>query len=405
MNQQTVSYPQGLEDAFHTFNRLSSQLAESYQILEARVAGLNTELMAARDDRFKELTEKERLANRLESLLNALPAGVVVLDAQGQVQEHNVTAGDLLGKPLLNVSWSDVIQRAFAPRSDDGHEVSLADGRRVSLSTCPLGTEPGQIILLTDVTEMRHLQDRLNQQHRLAAMGETAASLAHQIRTPLSTALLYASNLKRQHLPDEDRVVFGEKIFSRLRHLERLVNNMLLYARGNTVGEETFTLADLLADMEKTIEGQLHITATHFTHHDETAGWSLHGNRQMLLSALVNLAVNAMQAMGSEGKLHFSTRVLDEQRIEIQVSDTGPGMPKAIHQQIFEPFYTTHKEGTGLGLAVVAAVVSAHQGEVRVDSKQGEGCTFTINLPAKKNTDVILEQTQHGNERRVACKQ
>ena len=125
--------------------------------------------------RLKELTEKERLANRLELLLKVLPGGVVVLDGQGLIQEHNPTALDMLGEPLLEQSWSEVIQRAFMPRPDDGHDISLVDGRRVNISTCPLGEEPGQILLITDVSEMRQLQDRLSQQQRLAAMGETAA--------------------------------------------------------------------------------------------------------------------------------------------------------------------------------------------------------------------------------------
>jgi len=116
--------------------------------------------------------------------------------SQQLTQECNPAAVDLLGEPLRHRAWSEIIARAFAPRSDDGHEISLADGRRVNLSTCPLGDEPGQIILITDVTEMRRLQDRLHHQQRLAAMGETAASLAHQIRTPLGPPAH-----RRAHLP------------------------------------------------------------------------------------------------------------------------------------------------------------------------------------------------------------
>jgi len=182
-----------LKDAFAIFNELSSQLTESYQQLETRVADLNEELQATRDERIRELTEKERLAGRLSLLLDVLPGGVVVLDGEGVIRENNPAAEALLGEPLLSIAWSEVISRAFAPRCDDGHEVSLVDGRRVNISTCPLGAEPGQILLITDVTEMRMLQDRLSQQQRLASMGETAASLAHQIRTPLSSAMLYAS--------------------------------------------------------------------------------------------------------------------------------------------------------------------------------------------------------------------
>ena len=385
MQQLTQLDPSNLEEAFNTFNQLSSQLTESYRVLESRVAGLNEELAAARDERIQELTEKERLANRLELLLKVLPGGVVVLDGQGHIQEHNPTALDMLGEPLLEQSWSEVIQRAFMPRPDDGHDISLVDGRRVNISTCPLGEEPGQILLITDVSEMRQLQDRLSQQQRLAAMGETAASLAHQIRTPLSSALLYASNLKRRHMQDDARIQVGEKIFSRLRHLEQLVNNMLMYARGGTVGEEYFTATDLMHDMRQSLEAQLQSSRTQLEINDETCETRLHGNRQMLLSGLINLTVNAIQAMGSGGVLQCNAAPINAQTIELRIIDNGPGIATELQQQIFSPFYTTRKEGTGLGLAVVQAIIQAHKGSVRLESEPGQGSTFILELPVAVN--------------------
>ncbi len=370
---------QGLEDAFRLFNQLSQQLTDSYQQLEGRVAELSTELAAARDARMRELTEKERLAARLEGLLQALPGGVVVLDGAGIVQECNPAAVDLLGEPLRHRAWSEIIARAFAPRSDDGHEISLADGRRVNLSTCPLGDEPGQIILITDVTEMRRLQDRLHHQQRLAAMGETAASLAHQIRTPLASALLYASNLKRQHMTDADRLRIGERIFQRLRHLEQLVNNMLLYARSGETGHERFTAADLFAELQPMLDAQLQGAEIEFTIENETDR-PLVGNHQMLLSALLNLCMNAIQAMGHGGRLTLRASA-ETDGICLQVRDNGPGIPVEQQKSIFDPFFTTRQAGTGLGLAVVAAVVRNHAGRIELDSAPGQGCTFSLHLP------------------------
>ena len=156
---ENVPFPmqaQELQDAFGAFNQLSAQLSESYQQLEVRVAGLTSALETEQDERIKELTEKERVASRLASLLHALPGGVVVIDGVGNVQEHNPAAELLLGQPLLGLPWSEIINRAFCPRSDDGHDISLVDGRKVNISTCPLGTEPGQILLITEVTEIRH---------------------------------------------------------------------------------------------------------------------------------------------------------------------------------------------------------------------------------------------------------
>src|SRR5690606_3521680 len=113
------------------FNRMSSQLGDSYNLLEARVAELKGELALVSAQRMEELAEKERLANRLQSLLDLLPGGVVVLDAQGVVREANPVARGLLGRPVVGMLWRQVIARDFAPRNDDGHEVSLKDGRRL----------------------------------------------------------------------------------------------------------------------------------------------------------------------------------------------------------------------------------------------------------------------------------
>lgn len=389
----TASFPmqaQELQDAFGAFNQLSAQLTESYQQLEVRVAGLTTALETEQDERIKELTEKERVASRLASLLHALPGGVVVIDAEGKVQEHNPAAELLLGQPLLGLPWSDIIQRSFAPRSDDGHDISLVDGRKVNISTCPLGSEPGQILLITDVTEIRYLQDRMGQQQRLAAMGKMAASLAHQIRTPLSSALLYVSNLKRQVLSDEDRFVLTDKMTSRLRHLEQLIEDMLMYSREGKVGEEYFTSQNLIDELYQGLEPQLELTKTRFTSVNTKRDLVIHGNRQMLLSALTNLAMNAMQAMKESGKTETGQIEVEITKVNnnvcIALKDNGPGIPAELQEQIFDPFYTTRTQGTGLGLAVVKAVAKAHGGDVELKSGANEGCTFKVTLPLEGNT-------------------
>lgn len=126
---------QGLEQAFALFDQVSSQLSQSYNMLEARVSELKGELAVVSAQRMAELDEKERLANRLQNLLDLLPGGVIVIDAEGFVREANPAACELLGEPLVGVLWRQVIARSFAPREDDGHEVSLRDGRRLSIAT------------------------------------------------------------------------------------------------------------------------------------------------------------------------------------------------------------------------------------------------------------------------------
>ncbi len=382
MTPDAQTSKQALENAFQTFNQLSDQLAESYHALEQQVSHLNEELTQSRDERLKELTEKERLANRLTTLLQALPGGVIVLGSDGRIQEFNPAAVDLLGTPLQDQLWTDVIKRAFAPRTDDGHEVSLADGRRVNISTCPLLNEPGQIILITDVTEMRDMQDNLNQKQRLVEMGEMAASLAHQIRTPLASAMLYNSNLKRAGVSRTDQERYVSKIKDRLAHLEHIVNDMLLYARSNSTGvEEVFHMNQLFTELELYLDSQLLNTQIEFGWQDQTNGVDVSANKQMLLSALSNLCVNAIQIMQGQGQVNVTARMSGDNNIEILVCDNGPGIEEEKLNNIFDPFYTTRNDGTGLGLAVVKAIIHAHKGEVLVDSQQGVGTTFIVQIP------------------------
>lgn len=193
---QSPSAAQTLEIAFKAFNDLSGELNQRWQALDDQVRHLTVELEAANAQRLKELADKERIARRLQKLLQLLPGGVVVLNEKGKVAECNAAAEELLGSPLENQSWLSIIRERFAPRKDDGHEISLVNGKRVSLLSRSLDEEPGQIILITDQTQTRRLQQSLSRHQRLMEMGKMVSSLAHQIRTPLSAAMLYAGHLR-----------------------------------------------------------------------------------------------------------------------------------------------------------------------------------------------------------------
>src|SRR5690554_4298583 len=169
--------------------------------------------------------------SRIRSLVQAMPNGVVLLDARGYVREANQEAIRLLGDTLEGERWRDVIESAFRPQADDGHEVSLRSGRRVRLDISSLKPEPGQLIVITDLSETRALLERISHLQRLTAMGRMVASLAHQIRTPLSAALLYAENLGRDDLNVTQQQKFASKVTDRLKDLEQQVNDMLLYAK------------------------------------------------------------------------------------------------------------------------------------------------------------------------------
>ncbi|HFE37063.1 MAG TPA: PAS domain-containing protein, partial [Gammaproteobacteria bacterium] len=339
--------------------------------------------------RQQQLAEKERYARRLSHLLSALPAGIIVLDMRGCIEESNPAATELLDEPLEGELWRDIIQRAFEPGSQAGQEARLKDGRTVSISTCPRGDEPGQIILLMDVSETRLLQQALSRHQRLSAMGEMSAKLAHQIRTPLASALLYTSNMSKTKLKVSERNKFISKTLSRLQHLENVVEDMLSFSRVGELGHEIMALSDLLQELDQAMETHLEAAGCRLTIETFDSNIQLNANRDALLGVLQNLMGNAIQACGSTGEFVLSVKTVTQTRgiasIDISLSDNGPGIPQDILPEIFEPFFTTRANGTGLGLAVAKAVVENHAGSIWVESSDSNGTRFIIRLPIVKN--------------------
>jgi len=370
----------GLEQAFALFNQVSTQLTESYGMLEARVSELKGELEVVSAQRMAELGEKERLANRLQNLLDLLPGGVIVIDAQGYVCEANPAACELLGEPLIGQLWRQVIARSFAPRKDDGHEVSLRDGRRLSIATRSLDAEPGQLVLLTDLTETRRLQDQLARHERLSSLGRMVASLAHQIRTPLSAAMLYAGHLAdgERDLPFETRQRFAGSLKERLLELEHQVRDMLVFARGELPLGDRLTPKALFQALQHA--AQAHVQGHAVRWQCDTHLGELLCNRDTLVGALLNLIDNALQASTEPARLkvHLYRR---QQNLHLCISDAGTGIDAELLARLGEPFLTTKATGTGLGLAVVQAVVRAHQGSLSLRSRPGRGTCAQVVLP------------------------
>ena len=276
----------------------------------------------------------------------------------------------------------------------------MQDGRRVNISTNSLVSEPGQILLIKDVTENRALQENLNRYQRLSAMGEMAASLAHQIRTPLSSALLYTSHLKRPEIPTSERMRCVEKIQLRMRHLESLIKDMLMFARGGCAGEEQIPLSGLLQELEQMASG-MNGSYVEIQFVDQAPQAQLRGNREVLLSGLQNLITNAIQSMEQAQQENKKITVLAtkawDDAVDIKVIDNGPGIPEAIQERLLEPFFTTRAQGTGLGLPVVDAIARAHNGCLWFETHSGEGSTFALHLPMTTN-EKSVNQSRDRNE-------
>lgn len=366
--------------------RAGRALEQTHEAMAGQIARLTAELEAARLARREEHAERGRLLGRLASLLDTLPGGVVIVDRQGRITEYNPQAARLLGEPLEGENWAAVEARGYYPE-DDTLEIH---GRRLSLDASQLGDSGETIILLSDITRQHTLQDEASRRQRLVALGEMAARLAHQIRTPLSSSLLYMSLLEAD-LPRERRQIICADVREQLHHMEGLISSMLGFVKGGgkvtgPVGVEA-AIADALSACTADIESRYALIDI------ESCGPQpqLEGCHDDLVAALSNLITNALDASGQKPRISIHTRIRNNRLAVIQIADRGRGIPGDVLERIFDPFFTTRASGCGLGLAVVASTVAQHGGTIRAANRPGGGAEFTILLPIKPLTDLDRE--------------
>ncbi len=393
MSHSSTQHALELTQAFDQFNQVSENLSASYQQLEERVS-LLTRRLANGNARQSAGMERAPVNHFHEMVLDVLPGGVVVLDGDGRIQLCNGLALEYLGSPLLGELWRDVTVRAFT-ESAQHDALQLQNGRLVDISTSPLGRIPGQVLLFRDVTASCAMQALLSRHQRLVTMGEMVASLAHQIRTPIASSLLYLSHLRMNRMDDAAREHCVEKIRACLDHLEGMVSGMLQFAKGGQMGNEIVSASKLARDLELVLKPQLSASGCELTVQDDSDGRCVYGSHDALLSVLQNLMVNAIQAIAGEpgggeatrGKLELGIAPCDgktgRETLRFILRDNGPGIPEEIREHVFEPFYTTKTQGTGLGLAVVRAIIAAHNGAVWLGS-QPKGTTIGIELPVHR---------------------
>jgi two-component system sensor histidine kinase FlrB len=377
--------PQELEHAFGVFNELSERLTTAYGQLEGQVAGLTRELERSRSERLAETAQKEHLADQLGVLLEALPAAIVLVDVRDRVDRFNPTAEQLFPGLAWGRRWSEIKREVVAaePAPGDWH---LHDGRRVSVSQRPLN-DRGRILVVVDMTDQRLMQERIERQDRLSAMGEMAAQLAHQVRTPLSASVLYAGQLAKGNLSDEQRQQFAAKLLEGLRHTETLVRDMLAFSRGGSFSSSPIRVDDALTVAIAGLQPRLRqLKAGLHLDLGEAENCLIAGNRDALAGAFSNLIDNALNHGGEHVNVNISASVAEGDSLLLVFEDDGPGIDPVALPRIFDPFFTTRERGTGLGLAVVQAVVLEHGGALRaVDPARG-GARFEIQLPRLKSS-------------------
>jgi len=377
----TLPTREALSEAFAQFNDTSRILAESYCDLEHRVSDLTRQLAQSDQARLRALEAREQLSERLEALLQCLPGGVVVLDPEGRVLECNPSAGDMLGEATLGTPWAEVARRVFV--SGELDEFELADGRRVSLARRAM-SDGGTVLLLSDVTAARALQRQQDRQQRLVAMGEMSARLAHELRTPLATAVLHASRLATGAVHVDDSPRLAGKILERLRLLQRLLDSTLAFVRGEREDGESFDVAALLTETLSIAGLHAEDDGLRVMVEPATAQVLLSGQRALLAGALAHVLNNACEACGSPAGISITVQGAGA-LLKIIVQDPGPGISSQHAAHIFEPFYTTRRGGTGLGLAVARSVARAHGGELRWVAEEGPGTCFELSLPDRKS--------------------
>lgn len=339
-----------------------------------------------KNEPFEDSPQRQSNGLTVVGLLEVLPTGVVILDRQGKIKQCNPAAEKLLGSGLLEQYWRDVITANFNPQEDDGHEVSLISGKRVSLMTRSLLAGEGQLIVINDLTETRELQNQLNRHQRLSAMGQMMSSLAHQIRTPLTAALLHADNLCASNI-DSPRVhQTGQKIISRLHNIERQIRDMLVFAKGGTTATADISIDELIVKLKE--------EASELSRgYGATVKWQLHPvsailkcNPDALTGAFLNLLENSMQATDRSKAVVVEIEILQgdteyqNDQLVIRVIDSGGGIDVDMLMQLEEPFNTTKPNGTGLGLAIVKLVCKSHGGQFRFVPRATGACA-EMSLP------------------------
>ncbi len=398
------------------------QLEEANRALELEIA----ERVRAEKERERLLAQIQEQAHRIRKTIDAVPEGVLLLDADGRVLQANLTAEDdlaILASAKVGDRLTHLGDRPLAelltppPTKGLWHEVKV-DSRTFEVIAQPMDYNAKTaywVLVINDVTQEREIQMQLRQQERLAAVGQLAAGIAHDFNNIMAIIVLYTyMGLQTPDIPSKLR----ERLHTISRQAHRatdLIQQILDFSRRSVLERRPMDLTPFLKEiikmMERTIPEDIELKFSYGT--DE---YMVNADPTRIQQAIMNLVVNARDAMPKGGELRIAlskTTEADEIRcvtcspdpivgrewVRITVTDTGDGIPPDVLSHIFEPFFTTKAvgKGTGLGLAQVYGIVKQHEGHIGVTTKLGEGTTFTIYLPAlrahRRGTDVLKAET------------
>jgi len=420
-----------LIEAFRTFTLASNSLESTFGQLQSRVRKLTEELEVKNLELEQSLREKQEAQEYLRTILEKLPCGVFVLEESGEMTLCNPMAEEVLREARGEAGRlrSDELRNLFAASAEgrrEETEITLAAGgekKVLATSGTPLeddhgrslgtlhiirditevkaleeknqrevlatsgtpleddhGRSLGTLHIIRDITEVKALEEKNQRGERLAAMGEMAAELAHEIRNPLGSIDIFASLLTRECAGDARN--WAENIRIGARSLNTIVSNMLHFTGPLSPVFAEMDIHEILREIGNFCGPMIRQRGVRLKI-ELAADYSLiRGDRELIKQLVLNLIFNAMKAMPSEGSLAVYTRNVagknQSRRLELRIEDTGVGIPPEHLDKIFDPFFTTNKNGTGLGLSIVNQIVESHSGEIHVKSEINRGTAFTI---------------------------
>jgi len=395
--------------------RLNAYTQEDIDLLSALA---NVAAIAIQNAKLLEKTHQQ--AQQVQQIMDTVPEGVLLLDAGGQVILANpVAEGDLsvladagVGDTITHLGDRPLAELLAHPTKGLWHEVTV-DGpphRVFEVIARPMAAEPGAsgwVLVLRDVTQEREAQQRIQQQERLAAVGQLAAGIAHDFNNLLTAIIGFAEMLQmRAGMPESAKEDLA-RIVGQGQRAAHLIRQILDFSRKSITQQRPLELVPFLKEavkfLERTIPESIHIVL------EMASGeYLVNANPTQIQQALTNLAVNAQHAMPKGGELQlrlsrFPLKAGEQapfpgmrpgEWITLSVSDTGVGISPEILSHIFEPFFTTREvgEGTGLGLAQVYGIIKQHQGYIDVESQVGKGTTFVIYLPPLAVREEVPEE-------------
>lgn len=348
----------------------------------------------------------EQLQARTELLIESSPIGLVLISQNGRIRHWNSALEALLGlsrADVLDQPFGEVLppalrgvvreflgrpeaagrSRAYRLRVDlPGHSEKL-----FNLSASALPEEEGLLLTVDDVTDRVRLEEQLIQQDRLASVGLLAAGVAHEVNTPLTGISSYAQMLLTESPDDDPRRPLLEKIVQQAGRASRIARGLLRFSRPGPVAELALGPVDVQDLVDETVsllgpqirKAQAQVRSL----------WSggpliVQADRSRLQQVVINLLLNALDAISPGGSVQITGSAEGRQRILLEVSDDGCGIPDEIRGRIFDPFFTTKKpgQGTGLGLSISYSIVREHGGTLTADSEPGQGTTMRLRLPA-----------------------